>query len=136
MLLHLQSNILQGRVLTIAGGKAIQEAAKRKKILQVKYFLYVYHSDTFIIIFFPVFADTLSPVFLFMPHMPCLYNALCAELVLQIVKRHSFWLLSYLNIPLAMGTFFSKSMSKQLAAFACSFSIPLNSLFFLFLKKF
>lgn len=65
-----------------------------------------------------------------MPHMPCLHNALCVELVLQVVKRHSFWLLSYLNIPLAMGTCFNVSMRKQLGVFVCPFSIPLNSLFF------
>lgn len=65
-----------------------------------------------------------------MPHMPCLYNALCVELALQVVKRHSFWLLSYLNIPLAMGAYFNVSMRKQLGVFVCPFSIPLNSLFF------
>lgn len=71
-----------------------------------------------------------------MPHMPyMLYNALCVELVLQVVKRHSLWLLYFLNILLAMETNFSKSLRKQLGVFVISFPLPLNSLFFLFLKK-
>lgn len=83
---------------------------------------------------FSGFADTHSPV-LFTPHVLCLYNTLCVEFVLQVRKRHSFWLLSYLNFSLAMGTYFSKTMRKQLGVFVCLFSIPLNSLFFLFFKK-
>lgn len=69
-----------------------------------------------------------------MHHIPCLYNVLCVELVLQVVKN-SFWLLSYLKISLVMGTYFSKSMRKRLGVFVCSFSIPLNS-FSSFFKKF
>lgn len=135
MLLHIQSSILQSRVLTVAGGKEIQETAKRKRVLQIKSFLYVYHSDKFIIIFFSVCRYSLSSLLIHASHALSVKCSLYVGLVLQVGKRHSLWLLSYLNISLAMGTYFSKSMRKQLGIFVCSFSIPLNSLFFLFFLK-
>lgn len=65
-----------------------------------------------------------------MPHLPCLYNAICVDLVPQAVKKHSLGLLSSLNISVVTRTYFGKSVRKELGEFVCSFAIPFNSLFF------